>query len=61
VVASGGLADKFGRMRMTTLGLILSIVGSAMLVLLRDRGCSWPGGFYRAVGGLHYAGDAGAD
>lgn len=33
VVASGGLADKFGRMRMTTLGLILSIVGSAMLVL----------------------------
>ena len=33
VVVSGGLADKFGRMRMTTLGLILSIVGSAMLVL----------------------------
>lgn len=33
VVASGGLADKFGRMRMTSLGLILSIVGSAMLVL----------------------------
>lgn len=33
VVASGGLADKFGRMRMTTLGLILSIAGSAMLVL----------------------------
>ncbi|WP_130993775.1 MFS transporter [Klebsiella variicola] len=32
VVASGGLADKFGRMRMTTLGLGLSIVGSAMLV-----------------------------
>ncbi len=33
VVASGGLADKFGRMRMTTLGLGLSIVGSAMLVV----------------------------
>lgn len=33
VVASGGLADKFGRMRMTTLGLGLSIVGSAMLVI----------------------------
>ncbi|POL18293.1 MFS transporter, partial [Klebsiella pneumoniae] len=30
VVASGGLADKFGRMRMTTIGLGLSIVGSAM-------------------------------
>ncbi|MBN0646577.1 hypothetical protein JTM27_35735, partial [Pseudomonas aeruginosa] len=33
VVASGGLADKFGRMRMTTIGLGLSIVGSAMLVV----------------------------
>ena len=38
VVASGGLADKFGRMRMTTLGLGLSIVGSAMLVVAGGAG-----------------------
>lgn len=38
VVASGGLADKFGRMRMTTLGLGLSIIGSAMLVLAQGPG-----------------------
>ncbi len=39
VVASGG-PDKFGRMRMTTLGLGLSIVGSAMLVVAQGPGCS---------------------
>ncbi|OSC76867.1 hypothetical protein BA904_29170 [Klebsiella pneumoniae] len=38
VVASGGLADKFGRMRMTTIGLGLSIVGSAMLVVAQGPG-----------------------
>ena len=54
VVASGGLADKFGRMRMTTLGLILSIAGSAMLVPGRTR-------FTGAIGRLHHAGDAGVN
>ncbi|MDJ1655167.1 MFS transporter [Raoultella sp. Ech2A] len=38
VVASGGLADKFGRMRMTHLGLGLSIVGSALLVVAQGPG-----------------------
>lgn len=33
VVASGGLADKFGRVRLTLIGLALSIVGSALLVV----------------------------
>lgn len=33
VVVSGGLADKFGRVRLTTIGLMLSMVGSAMLVV----------------------------
>jgi DHA2 family multidrug resistance protein-like MFS transporter len=33
VVASGGLADKFGRVRLTLIGLVLSIIGSALLVL----------------------------
>ncbi len=40
-------ADKFGRMRMTTLGLGLSIAGSAMLVLARGPGCSSPAGCCR--------------
>lgn len=47
VVASGGLADKFGRMRMTTTGLILSIAGSAMLVLSQGPALFWPDAFYR--------------
>ncbi|HDG1668240.1 TPA: MFS transporter [Kluyvera ascorbata] len=33
VVASGGLADKFGRVRLTLIGLALSIAGSALLVV----------------------------
>lgn len=33
VVVSGGLADKFGRVRLTTIGLALSMVGSALLVV----------------------------
>lgn len=33
VVASGGLADKFGRVRLTLIGLALSMVGSALLVV----------------------------
>ncbi|NDJ57823.1 MFS transporter [Enterobacteriaceae bacterium 4M9] len=33
IVASGGLADRFGRMRLTRIGLVLSIAGSLMLVV----------------------------
>ncbi len=38
VVASGGLADKFGRVRMTFIGLALSIIGSALLVVAQGPG-----------------------
>jgi nitrate/nitrite transporter NarK len=55
VVASGGLADKFGRMRMTHIGLGLSIAGSALLIWPRDRAVSRRAGFTGAVGGLHHA------
>ncbi|MGM0125509.1 MFS transporter, DHA2 family, multidrug resistance protein [Enterococcus sp. AZ194] len=33
IVVAGGLADKLGRMKLTYIGLLLSIVGSAFLVL----------------------------
>lgn len=33
IVAAGGLADKFGRKKLTNIGLILSIIGSLCLVL----------------------------
>ncbi|MCE4956638.1 MFS transporter [Macrococcoides caseolyticum] len=32
VVGAGGLADKIGRVKMTNIGLILSIVGSALII-----------------------------
>ncbi len=43
VVASGGLADKFGRVRLTQIGLGLNIAGSALLVVSpRARRCFSP-------------------
>lgn len=33
IVVAGGMADKFGRMKMTYIGLVLSIIGSLLLVL----------------------------
>ncbi len=33
VVACGGFADKFGRMRLTMIGLILSMIGSGLLFI----------------------------
>lgn len=36
VVASGGFADKFGRVRLTVIGLVLSIIGSGLLFLTRE-------------------------
>lgn len=36
IVVAGGLADKFGRMRFTYLGFILSIVGSLLLIFANN-------------------------
>ncbi|MGJ8730108.1 MFS transporter [Listeria aquatica] len=33
IVVAGGLADKFGRMKLTYIGLVLSILGSLLIVL----------------------------
>lgn len=33
IVAAGGLADRFGRMRFTFIGVILSVIGSAVVAL----------------------------
>ncbi|MCU5745301.1 MFS transporter [Staphylococcus sp. SQ8-PEA] len=33
VVGAGGLADKYGRMKLTYIGLILSIIGSALIII----------------------------
>lgn len=52
VVASGGLADKFGRVRLTIIGLILSITGSALLILAQGPALFLAG---RAIQGLSAA------
>ncbi|HEK6435167.1 TPA: MFS transporter [Staphylococcus aureus] len=33
VVGAGGLADKIGRVKMTNIGLLLSIIGSALIII----------------------------
>lgn len=33
IVVAGGMADKFGRMKLTYIGLILSIIGSLLIVM----------------------------
>lgn len=47
VVACGGFADKFGRVRMTYIGLALSIIGSALLFSRGSRFCFCWGERYR--------------
>ena len=33
VVGAGGLADRYGRVKMTYIGLILSVIGSLMIII----------------------------
>ncbi len=33
VVGAGGLADKIGRVKMANIGLLLSIIGSALIII----------------------------
>ena len=52
VVACGGMADKFGRVRLTLAGLLLSILGSGLLVLAHGPALFLAG---RAIQGLSAA------
>ncbi|MDR9892185.1 MFS transporter [Pseudenterobacter timonensis] len=52
VVASGGLADKFGRVRLTLIGLLLSMTGSGLLILAQGPALFLAG---RAIQGLSAA------
>ena len=47
VVGAGGLADKIGRVKMTNIGLLLSIIGSALIII---RSC-----YTRCISSVYYA------
>jgi len=36
IVVAGGLADKLGRVRLTNIGLVLSVLGSLLIALSPD-------------------------
>ncbi|NGP61385.1 MFS transporter [Paenibacillus thiaminolyticus] len=38
IVVAGGMADRFGRMKLTYIGLMLSIIGSLLLILAHGSG-----------------------
>lgn len=52
IVVAGGLADRFGRMKLTYIGLILSIIGSLLLILAHGSGMLIAG---RVIQGLSAA------
>ncbi|PZM66932.1 MFS transporter [Paenibacillus dendritiformis] len=52
IVVAGGLADKFGRVKLTYIGLILSIIGSLLLILAHGSGMLIAG---RVIQGLSAA------
>ncbi|WCR25076.1 MFS transporter [Paenibacillus thiaminolyticus] len=52
IVVAGGMADRFGRMKLTYIGLILSIIGSLLLILAHGSGMLIAG---RVIQGLSAA------
>lgn len=51
VVGAGGLADKIGRVKMTNIGLLLSIIGSALIIITNFfRSC-----YTRRISSVYYA------
>ena len=50
VVGAGGLADKIGRVKMTNIGLLLSIIGSAFTGIINFRSC-----YTRCISSVYYA------
>ena len=60
IVVAGGLADRLGRVRLTKIGLVLSILGSLLIALspagtavVSDGWAHYPGD----LGSLYHAGD----
>lgn len=56
VVGAGGLADKIGRVKMTNIGLLLSIIGSALIIITKFTGIiNFRSCYTRCISSVYYA------
>lgn len=59
IVVAGGMADKFGRVKLTYIGLILSIIGSLLLVVTKGDVTYYRPYYSRTFSCLYYASNPG--